>query len=443
MNNPKVEAYCESIDNVFLDYMTNRCNSVELCKRLTINLNSISRELGITKDFNVILINGKNDFCGIKVYPDAKGLSSMLNELDATSLTSFCKGWLVNIHEYTIEIDENCFDKQKLNFTNKELTAILLHELGHVAFSSSIAETIYNSYMIHREELKYGKKSIVRMAQQIFYSIPVMIACGAHVIRTGIDGRKEEYIADQIFGITTYKPYLYSAIDKIIRTYGTSIYHSKNDNNKIVDNLIAQNNININELATRRRLIRDDFLYQSANTHSKTLRKTYIDAMKRIGIGFADRYTNAMIATESLMDSIDSGEIKLNGILNKIKFVDTNMETATVIESAFKGAKECCCECKFAPKIPTEYDIEMVSLSIDKIHSNIDKLSVLDELYKLQENLTLYSDYTRQKNIYDINKFKIDRCAKNISDLIDTVKSKEVTVTKLSEFLEYPSDYSE
>lgn len=445
MNNPKIEAYCDSIDNTFLDYMTKNCNSNELSTRLAVNLAKISSEVQPQKpkSFKVILVNGKNDFCGIKVYPDINKLKLIYDKFDKVSLTEFCKSWIILVDDYIVEIDENCFDKHTLNFTNKELTAILLHELGHVAYSSTVPETIYNSYMVHREELKFGRASAVRIAQQFFYAIPTLIACGTHVIRSGIDGRKEEYIADRLFGISTYKPHLYSAIDKIIRAYGTSLYLSKNDYNKKIDNLIAQNNVNISELATRRRTIKDDILYQSANTHSKTLRKAYIDIMKHLGIGFADRYTNATVATESLFEDLDSGKCKLNGILNTIKFVDTDLAFTKVLENAFSSkANECCCDCKYTPKMPTSYDIELVALDVDKIHSNIDRMSVLEELYKLSEKLNNYISYASNTGIYESNKYKIDKCKKSIDDLIEATKLKEVEVTRMLDFVDHPTDYS-
>lgn len=445
MNNPKIEAYCDSIDNTFLDYMTKNCNSNELSTRLAANLTKISSELQSQKpkSFKVILVNGKNDFCGIKIYPDINKLKLIYDKLDKVSLVDFCKSWLILVDDYIVEIDENCFDRHTLNFTNKELTAMLLHELGHIVYSSTIPEVIYNSYMVHRQELKYGRATAVRIAQQFFYTIPTLLACGAHVIRSGIDGRKEEYIADKLFGIDTYKPYLYSAIDKIIRAYGTSLYLNKNDYNKKIDNMIAQNNVNISELATRRRAIKDDLLYQSANTHSKTVRRAYIDVMKHLGIGFADRYTNAIVATESLFEDLDSGKYKLNGILNTIKFVDTDMALSTAIETAFNSkANECCCDCKFAPKMPTDYDIELVALGIEKIHSNIDRMASLDELYKLRENLNNFISYSTNNGSYESNRYKIDKCKKTIDDLIETTKLKEVEVTKMVNFMDYPTDYS-
>lgn len=438
MNDPRVEAYCESMDNAFLAYMTNKCSDTELCKRLSSSLCNLSDALKLKKTYNVVLINGKNEFCGIKIYPDSSALPRIYKQLDATSATQFCKDWLVVIDNYTVEIDVNCFNKQIINFTNKELTAIMLHELAHVAYSTTVPEMIYNSYRIHREEIRFGNKSAVRVAQQLFYAVPTMIACGMHIINGGIDGRKEEYIADKIFGIDTYKPYLYSAIDKIIRAYGTSVFVSEDDAKKTVCNLIEQSNVNIKELSTRRRIIKDELLYQSANTHSKSLRKVYIEIMTKLGIGFTDKYTNATIATEALLDAIDNGELKLKGILNTVRIVDSGKPA---LECAFNKCETCCCG-KFNGKLPTPYDVECVAVNAAKVRTNLDKLAVLDELYALQEKTESYLDYAKQNNLYDLYKFKIDECMSAINKLIENTQTKDVSVIKFNSLLEYPNDYS-
>lgn len=437
-NDPKVEAYCESMDNTFLAYMTNKCSSAEFCKRLSSSLYNLSQALNLSKTFNVILIDGKNEFCGIKVYPNPTSLSIIYKRIDEVSATQFCKSWLVDITKYNVEIDVNCFNKHIINFTNKELTAIMLHELAHVAYSTTVPEMIYNSYRIHREEIRFGNKGAVRVAQQLFYAVPTMVACGLHIINGGIDGRKEEYIADKIFGIDTYRPYLYSALDKIIRAYGTSVFVNEDNANKTVSNLIAQSNVNIKELSTRRRIIKDELLYQSANTHSKSLRKVYVEIMNKLGIGFTDKYTDAQIATEALLESIDSGERKLNGLLSTVRMIDTG---APAFECGFTNKCECCCD-KFNAKLPTPYDVECVALNIPKMHTNIDRLAVLDELYALQEKTQAYEDYAKQNNLYDIYKFKIDECKRAINKYMKDTQSKEIVVTKFTSLLEYPKDYS-
>lgn len=442
MNDPKVEAYCESIDNVFLEYMTNSCSEADMCKRVGSNLTKISETMNFPKTFRVVTIDGKNEFCGIKVYPDLSYLAKAYSKFDEMSAIQFCKNWLVTIKAYVVEIDVNCFNKHFINFTNKELTAMLLHEMTHVAFNSTIPELIYNSYRVHREEIRYGNKSAVRVAQQIFYAVPTLLACGMHVIRTGADGKREEYIADKILGVESYRPHLYSAIDKIIRAYGTSTFISEDNCKKTVDNLIEQSNVNIKELSTRRRIIKDELLYQSANTHSKSVRKAYIDIMARLGIGFTDRYTNATIATESVLAAIDSGEVSLNGILTKVRMIDTNPSSVSAIECAFDNT--CCekCCCKFRPKLPTGYEVELIGMDIDKIHTNIDKLAVLDELYKLKEKAEYYTDYAKQNGLYDLSKYNIDKCNKCLDKMIDHTKSKEVEVSRFNNLLDYPIDYS-
>ena len=82
----------------------------------------------------------------------------------------------------------------------------------------------------------------------------------------------------------------------IIKAYGTTLFSSEHDERQKVDNMFKWCNVNIKEMTTRRRLIKDDIIHQSATTHSHSLRKAYINVMRRLGIGFANKYTNAEIA---------------------------------------------------------------------------------------------------------------------------------------------------
>lgn len=443
MTNPKIEAYCESIDNAFFDYMSKNSNDAELCKRLGIYLEKISDELKFHKKFTVEIINGRDEFCGMKVYPDLSSLTKIYNKLDEKSSIKICKDWLVDIDKYVIEIDKNIFNTQIINFNNKELTAMLLHELGHVAFSSTIPEIIYNSYRIHKTELKYGDKNAVRTAQQIFYTVPTMIACGMHVMRTGVSGNREEYIADKIFGIDSYKIHLYNAIDKIIRAYGNTIFANEHESRQKVDNVFKWCNISIKEMATRRRIIKNDVLYQSASTHSKSIRKAYVNIMTRLGIGFTDRYTNAEIVTEQVFADIDSGKLPINGILNMIKIVDNPNTAVGVLENALSRSFEPATEARKEKKIdpPSDYDIDNIDIEIDRIQNHYDRMYVLDLIYTKIDQINDYTEYCKNHGTYNIHKARIKSQLDRLEKLRITVLNKRIVTSKYKLFVEYPEGY--
>lgn len=443
MNNPKVEAYCLSMDNAFFDYMSKKISDSELCKRLSIYLGKISEELNFKKTFIVELIDGKNDFCGMKVYPDQSCINRLYDKIDTKNGTKFCREWLVDIDRYVVEIDKNVFNSYIISFNNKELTAMLLHELGHVAFSTDIAEVVFNSYRMNRIDLKYGEKQPVRIAQQVFYTIPTIVACGMHVARTGIDGHREEYIADKIFGIESYKIHLYNAIDKIIKAYGTTLFSSEHDERQKVDNMFKWCNVNIKEMTTRRRLIKDDIIHQSAMTHSHSLRKAYINVMRRLGIGFANKYTNAEIATEQVFESIDKGELPINGLLQHVNVVDTKDTSVGVLESALKHAFEPATESikNKKPEMPSDYDIDNIMIEIDRIQNHYDRMYVLDLIYAKIDQINNFAEYTKNYGSYGMYKTKLKRQLDTLEKCRLAVLNKRITTSKYKLFVEYPDGY--
>ena len=91
MNNPKVEVYCTSIDNAFLAYMSKNCTEEDLCRRLSTYTKNISEALGFKKKFNVTIIDGKNEFLGMSVYPTLPQRDKIYAKLDNFKFKSVIK----------------------------------------------------------------------------------------------------------------------------------------------------------------------------------------------------------------------------------------------------------------------------------------------------------------------------------------------------------------
>ena len=139
--------YIEKIEDAFQDKLEGRINFDSLCDRLQINLALISSTITNHKyTFDVDIIDGKDQFLAMSVYPDPGAISEMMSNLVGNSAMNFSKEWS-RIDHYVIEIDQNLFRRQIISFNPQELTALLLHELSHVAFSSKKSEQIYFTYI--------------------------------------------------------------------------------------------------------------------------------------------------------------------------------------------------------------------------------------------------------------------------------------------------------
>ena len=446
MSDPKVELYCQGIDDLFLEYESHKISESTFCKRLANQLHQISVRLNFPKDFEVCIIDGKNEYMGISVYPDQSDLNNVFANLDETSSTKFNTNWLIDIKKYIIEIDKNVFDKTVISFNNKEFTAMLLHELSHVAFSNKKSEIIYNSYKINRATLKFGEKNAVRASQRIMYAIPALIACGMHTLTVGRNGNAEEYICDQIFGIDSYKIHLHNALDKIIKAYGNTIVSNSKMSEQKIDNVMKWCNCNISELSTRRRLIKDDITYQSASTHSRSIRRAYLNVMARLGIGMADKYTHMQVATESVFDKIDSGELKLSGLLQSYTIIDTDLTSVRALENVINTSlrQDIVTESfksKKPPKLPSDYDIDIISVEIDKIENHYDRMYVLDLIYNKIDQITEFIEYSEATGTYNKYKFKCESQLKALEKLRLAVLDKRTVKNDLRFIVNYPKGY--
>jgi len=120
------------IDDAFSSYLLDP-NDEEFSKKVSSILSAFAKQ----KSFHVNIVKieprEKEPFFGMRVFPDrvfAEGILKDLAEEEKPSIKKMCDRWK-SILMWTIEIDERVFDRNSINFNPQELTAMLLHEIGH------------------------------------------------------------------------------------------------------------------------------------------------------------------------------------------------------------------------------------------------------------------------------------------------------------------------
>ena len=147
----------------------------------------------------------------MSVIPEQSALdkitSNLLNEKSKketiTDLWEKCNKW-------TIEIDERVLDN---SFTDRELSALLLHEIGHVVCTDSVPTRIKMVIQYSFVSMPFQSKSILK--QKMFkkmIQIPLINACVYGNTRTDL---KKELKADQFSVKNGYLNELISAMTKI------------------------------------------------------------------------------------------------------------------------------------------------------------------------------------------------------------------------------------
>lgn len=441
-----METCAKSIEQIFFSYMSGNMSESEFCSRLgsTLTVASAYSKVKTKKTFEVVLIDGKNEFYGMSCYPNLDELNNLI--INMNSGNDFKKKWVYDLTKYTVEIDKNMFDRTIINFNPPEMTAMVLHEMAHTAFNDQLAERIWIAYKQNMAILRMQEKKTVKAAQGIFYSIPVFMACGAHAWHMGKNGIYEEYECDKIFGLDEYRQHMESALGKIIKAYGTTIFPTDAQTDKLVDKNFKWCNVNITDITHRREAIRRDLFAMSNKSRSRSFKRACLDIMVKFGIGMKDNYTGELVATEAVLDMIESGEEEYNGILQKYSFttlpsasgalesslINMMSKESPAIESAKRGR---------APKLPSQYDIDSLSIEVDRIENHHDRIYVLDLVHDRLDQIQEFEEYVEYTG--EIRRYapKIKQLRDSLDRLRLAVLRKNTFEKRYGVFVKYPEGY--
>ena len=431
MINLNIENCVSSLEKVFFDILAKNISQEQGCKRIESILNA-SNINGLEKKFSVSIVNGRSEFLGMSVFPDQSDFNNAIatnfdndRNSELPGYKKFCQKWVMEIRYWFIEIDANVFDRTVINFTPQELTAMLLHELSHVAFSDKASEKFYKAYKHNMMQLKMQEKGAVRFAQSIFYIVPGVIACGCHNWNIGVRGQYEEYVCDRVFGLKDYQQHLMSAINKIIAAYGNSIVLDERNTDKKIEASIDWCNLNIKDLVNRRDAIKRDIINRASGTRSHYAKNMYLKMAQKLGIGVKDKYTGKLIAMESIFDGFEDGSIEAYGFLQKYDLIDmpgnysaiestlANCFTEEARESIFSKRK---------PSLPNNYDIDAISIEVDRIKTHQDRMYVLDLIYNRIEQINEF------KESIETNRSLMDRYNPKITRMTEQLDAARVRV---------------
>lgn len=420
----------------------------ELGNALTAIINNVAKSAPNGKyTIDVKLIKSPNEFVGMCVYPDINTLTAALSDLTFVSISKAVSAW-ESIDKYTLEIDENVFDRNLIAFSPEELTAMSLHELGHVIFSSYVPERLYRAYRTHAESLDMMDKKILRKVLGIFYVVPTLTICGIHKWYIGKNGMYEEYYCDKVFGIPDAQENMASALNKIIKRYGNSIIIKETEDIKLheADRDMNWCNLNIIDISRRREYLQAELFNRSARTKSITVKRAFLNISAKLGVGLKDRYTHAVIAMESVVGMVDSGELPIEGVFDAYEFTHgfngSSIENivAMSLERGSKQATEALKSNK-APILPSDYALDEISIEVDKIENHNDRIYVLDLIYSRIEDLTAFEKWAKANDQYQRYSSKIQQKRDYLNTLRQAVLTKKLPDKNYGVYVQYPKGY--
>lgn len=205
------------IETAFTRLKANQTDSAAL-SRIGEALSSL---VGKTIAVSTVSPTSKNQECMVMcIYPDESILDKLVDAIISEEKDQIIGQIWNSSMKWNIEIDTQIL-MNDANLDEKELTALILHECGHIIHSNSIPMRIAK---IVRYE--FAKTSMVnkQLLRDTFFSkllyIPLINACAANRSKASM---RTEMHADKYVMKSGYGKSLASAIDKIIIFAGTNV----------------------------------------------------------------------------------------------------------------------------------------------------------------------------------------------------------------------------
>lgn len=199
-----------------------------------IALSNIENELHIlfSQNFKLSIIKLKpsDPSCVMSVYPSEstidKIVSSIVNEEGIKVVNEL---WKKNA-DWIIEIDSRLFDSKYVDLSSNELTALLLHEVGHTVASNAVVSRLSNVLKFSYARVTAPVKEVFRKTKLgSLVSLAVMDACAFSRHNSQYDISKE-IEADKLAIKLGYKESLNTALSKFIQNKTNSELSQSEEN---------------------------------------------------------------------------------------------------------------------------------------------------------------------------------------------------------------------
>ena len=442
-----VEKALTLMDDSYNKYLVGDISQAEMCRNLAAALSSFPYDSG-RKEFTVQVTSnktGNEKFFGMRVYPDIEEMDNfckdLVNEGDKIRFTDIVKKWK-KIDKWFLEIDGTCFDRNQFNFNPRELTALTLHEIGHIIYSDKPIEGFYRAYQEVKARMNSSDKATQKLMYDI-YMIPLTLAC---MQRRWVNGKNEvqlEIIADKTVVELGYGQYLLEALDKITRAIGSLNSQNNQDELSSSMNWCQQN---IADIMKRKEQLKDELYYRAVRTKSNYMKAMTIIILDKLGFKLRERYTGYVV--ENTIELLSDPEVmqKYMPIVDAMesakfdKFYNMmHSSNSIAMEAIFNKRK------KVKVELPSQYEIDAIAVEVDKITNHHDRIYVLDLIYEVLERINNFEEaISPDPSLVKKWSAKIRQMKDELEALRQAVLAKKTFATSYKFFVKLPeaaSDY--
>ncbi len=391
----------KDIENAFVRLKANDSDTAAL-RNIADALNSLTRK---SFTVNVVKPTSKNQTCIVmSIYPDEsvidKIIMAIVNEEKDNIIADIWNGSPL----WNIEIDSRILSSEA-DLNERELTALLMHEVGHMVYSNTIPAKINRIIKIKFVANPIGTKMAMKnnLLSKLIY-FPIINLCEGRKNKAAF---REELKADKYSVQAGYGADLNSAIDKIIGYVGSV------DVDDDTWELMGFSVDTVNLLQKRQnQLARRNVSYMITQTPSKIAQGLITKLSKGLG---NNPVTEAKMNIY-LENVFDKSNVLTEGFFNKVNRLKR-------IDPA---------------------DLDYIGLEIGNIKNNDDKMLIISLIYNKIDTIDYYLQILDSGN----PKYIIPHSRESLLRMRDTLmKYRELTINrKLPEIrydvrIQYPEGY--
>ena len=269
--------------------------------------------------------------------------------------------------KWTIEIDERIL---KNIFTTRELTAMVLHEVGHLIQSKTIATRIVT--VLQYEYAKTSMQNKMLLRTKVFRSImalPIINSCISDQKGSNV---KDEIKADRYAKKLGYAKDLISAMNKLSKL---SNYNLKKDPNEAMRSTTQFSLNTLQNLQDRK----NDLVKSELTTLKEAVQSPYLESV------LVDIYGQWFVDKSAYTESSQLDYFVREN--NKSQFIDRMMK-----ESAESYMREFGIFGKKKLQRIEPADIDYIGLKIDQISSDLDKMMLVSYIHNKMDMVNFYLD---------------------------------------------------
>lgn len=369
----------------------------------------------------------EGSFFGMSIFPPQEVIDNIVNcMISKKPLSAYSEIWNSN-KEWIIEIDEALLYDPQLNTNPAELTAALLHEIGHTVYSNSIPEKLHKVLSYTFLNLPTDLKIMIKSNHAAFKSLfkPIVAQASLNLSYS----IKKEMEADKYVVKMGYGEALESLLQKLLVRFGSETVN--NTDRELEQNLkiAAQwSRAQVSDLTIRKIFVRESINKITNRTHSPYIRELFENINRKIFKG----PTLAQVANRENRDKYVAECVNL-----------PDETKGLVLKSVLESAKNSKFNKYGKLEKVTQHDVDIISIQIDKIQNENDKIYLLDVIYDYLETLDLAVECLEngKKDAVQMSSIQIKSIRQELQELRKRVMDFKIVEKQYGVFIKYPVGY--